>query len=213
MTHVMSADQWQVLCEVEKHWLKKNELLDLTKLAAKLHLNPVELVEALSSPLLKQSFEARGIPLYTDTDQDLTPVQVACINLILNVADRRTLKDKLNSLGVKPSTYYGWKKQKHFADVLRDQGEKLFGNNQAEVHAALTKAALEGDTNAIKYWNQLSGRFDPSKTVEGVNVRYVMQALLEVIQTHVHDEDTLRAISDGFMAVLDIPGAPRAINQ
>lgn len=202
MSQVMSSQQWDVLCKVEQYWFKKEDFPATSWLATKTGLDQVTVVEALSSPLVKQSLEARGIPLFSDLEEDLNPRQIACINLVLNVADRRTLSMKLQALGIPASTYYAWKKQKPFSDALKKQGERLFGDTQAEVHVALTKQAIDGDINAIKLYNQMSGRFDSAKSVEKMNVQFVMMKLLEVIQKHVRDPEALKAIAGEFGALM-----------
>lgn len=200
---ILKPAEWDVLVCIEDLWLRKEQIPAVTAIATKTGLDQVAVVDALSNPLLQKSLEARGIPTYTDLDDSLNAKQIACINLIMNVSDRRSEAAKLRALGIPPATFYGWKRQKPFSDALRTQGEKLFGDTQSQVHVALAKAAMDGDVNAIKYYNQVSGRFDTARTVEQLNVKFVMQKLLETIQTHVHDPVVLMAIAEDFATLIE----------
>lgn len=198
---LMNRDEWNILHYVEEHWLRKGEFPALSKIAKDMVLDQVKVVEALSSPLLQKSLDARGIP-WMEVDDRLTPIQVATINLILNVSDKRSTPVKLKSLGVNPSTYKGWRRQKQFMLVMREQGERLFGETMPEVHKALMDKALEGDPTSLKLYYAMAGRWDDKKSVESMNIRFVMVKLLEVIQTHVRDPEALQAIAADFEALL-----------
>ncbi len=202
MSEVLSSESYSILCYVEDRWFQKEQFPAVSEIAKKTGIDQVKVVEQLSSPLLKRSLEARGIPLFADLDDILSPQQIACINLLLNVSDSRTQGEKLKALGIKPATFYGWKRQKKFMDAFRRQGERLFGDTQAQVHYALAKSAMNGDINAIKYYNQVSGRYDSSKTVELMNVKFLMQKMLETIQRHVTDPAQLQAIAQEFEALM-----------
>lgn len=201
MGQIMSQDQWKILCLIEDQWMRKEKFPAVNWLATKTGIDQVKVVECLSNPLLQQSLEARGIPMFSDLEETLKPQQIAIINLLLNPADRRSQTAKLQALGINPSTFYGWKRQKVFQEALRTQGERLFGDTQAEVHLALTKQAIAGDMNAIKYYNEMSGRYNPRQTDEKLNVQMVILRLYETIQKHIQDPDVLTAIANDFSEV------------
>lgn len=204
MSEVMTSEAYAILCYVEDRWFQKELFPAVSEISKKTGIDQVKVVESLSSPLLKQSLESRGIPLFADLDDVLSPKQIALINLLLNVSDTRSESQKVAALGIKPATFYGWKRQKKFREAYNKMAERLFGDTQPQVHAALAKLAISGDLNAIKYFNQMSGRYDSSKTIEAINVRFVMQKLIEVIQTHVKDPVALEAISQEFASLLEI---------
>lgn len=198
---VLTEDEYRILTYIEDQWLRKELFPSLAEIARKTHIDQVKVVDALSSDLFKKSLDALGIPQFTDIE-GLTEKQIVAINLVLNPSDNRSVAAKLRAIGVSPVTYNGWKRQKHFMEAMRNQGEKLFGQTQPEVHAALVKQALQGDMQAIKYYNQMSGRFDSSRTVEHMNVQLVMTKLLETIQKHVKDPVALSAIAEEFSGLL-----------
>lgn len=208
---ILNEDEYRILTYIEDQWLRKELFPSLAEIARKTHIDQVKVVDALSSDLMKRALEVRGIPLFDDMDQ-LSEKQIVAINLVLNPSDQRSIAMKLKAIGVSPQTYAGWKRQKVFMEALRNQGEKLFGQTQPEIHASLIKQALQGDIQAIKYYNQMSGRFDSAKSVQDVNIHFVMTALLEVIQRNVKDPQALENIANEFQGILNVGSNQRQIN-
>lgn len=197
----MNRDEWLVLCAVEEHYMKKEEFPAVSTISRKTQIDQVRVVEALSNPLLQRSLDARGIP-WMQVDNSLSPAQVACINLLLNISDPRSKTMKLKALGISPITFKGWQKQKHFSEAMYDQGKKLFGESVPEIHKALLEKAVDGDMMAIKQVYAMQGIWDDHKSVEQMNIKFVMVKLLEVIQSHVRDPEALQAIASEFEGLL-----------
>lgn len=166
----------------------------MTKIAQMTKYTQTEVVEALSNPLVQRSLDNRGIP-WEITDQRLNPLQVATLNLLFNPADTRSQTAKLKALGVNPNQFKRWQSYKPFMDAMKEMGERLFGENTGLVIKALTDKALEGDVNASKLYLAMAGRWDSAKTVEATNIQFLLTKVLECIQTHVRDQDTLMAIA------------------
>lgn len=198
----MNRQDWDILCYVEEHWTLKEEFPTPSLISQKTGYPQELVVESLFKDVVKKAMGNRGIAAVSSHDDRLTPEQIACINTLLNVSDQRTLGQKLSALGIHPSTYKGWKKQRHFMEAMRAEGEKLFGETMPEVHTSLMNKALEGDVNALKLYYAMAGRWDDKRSVESLNIRFVMLKLLEVIQKHVQDKNTLEAIASEFDGLL-----------
>lgn len=192
---LLTEIQFDILVFIEEAWLKTGKFPAFSTISSKVGHPQEVVVEAISDPQMKAALDRRGIT-YLDADR-LTAQQIACINLLLNVSDRRDIKEKLKALGIPQTTYYGWKKQSHFMKAYKDAGEKLFGETQVEVNAALVKSALSGDMKAIEYYNKVSGRFNDRRDQQ-VDLRRVMYSMMESIQKHIQNPETLRAIAYDF---------------
>lgn len=210
MSNLLSENQWNVLTFVEEMHLKNGKFPSLSLISRKTGVDQVSIVECLSDPLMKRSLEARGIQWEVIDDERLSPKQLACIQLLLNVTDGQNIKAKLDSLGISQSTYYGWKRQPYFMQAYREASENLYGESIPEVHRSLIANAVSGDINAQKLMLAISGRWDTAKSVEGMNVQFVLMKVLEVIQRHVRDKDTLEAIAGEFEGILN-PETQKAI--
>ena len=124
----------------------------------------------------------------------LSPQQLAVANAMLNLADRRSDKKKLEDFKVSPAIYANWKKQDKFNRYLRERAEEVLGNSIGEVHLALIDSATSGDIGAMKLFYDITGRHSPgSKQVE--NVRGMLVRVIEAVQRHVKDPAVLQAIA------------------
>lgn len=200
---LLTKEEWEILNCIEEFHLRAGKFPALSTIAKRTGIDQVLIVESLSNPLLQRSLEARGINFNLVDDERLKPVQLAAIQLLLNVTDTRNIKEKLASLGVKSATYQGWKKQPYFMAAYREASENLYGESLPEVHRSLVSNAIEGDLSSQKLVLAISGRWDTSKSVEGMNVQFVLMKVLEVIQKHVKDKDALEAIAGEFEGLLN----------
>lgn len=197
----LNADEWAILCFIDEQWLRKHEFPAVQKIMKATHLDMNKVVEAISNPLLQKSLDARGIP-WMEVDDRLTEQQVNCINLVMNGSDQRSISMKLKALGINPGTYNGWKRQPHFLKALRDRSEKLYGESLPEIQKSIIDGAIDGDYQKQKLVMAIAGRWDDKKSVESMNIKFVMVKLLEVIQTHVRDPQALQAIAAEFEGLL-----------
>lgn len=205
----MNADDWDICVGVEEYWTKHGEFPAFSIIQSMTGLPQEKIANSLFKDVVKKALDVRGIS-YTHENERLSARQIAVINTLLNISDTRSETRKLLDLGVAPATYRGWKKQPYFMTYMKEQGEKLFAETQTQVHVALAKKASEGDIQAIKLFNEMSGRWDSTKTVEAMNVRFVMTRLLECIQQRIRDPEILQAIAEDFEGILT-EGSQKAI--
>jgi Helix-turn-helix of insertion element transposase len=182
----------------EQYALLNGELPSVEKLSAVL-LAPESTVElALSKSEVRNALDRRGVLLQTPGYR-LSAEQLAVANTILDFTDGRSEKRKLDDLGVSSAKYQAWLSQPAFQSYIKQRSENLLGNTQHVAHTALVDSVRSGDVQAIKYYNELTGRFS-SKSVGEMNVQYFMAKVLEVIQRHC-DPDTMRLIAAEFEVI------------
>ncbi len=86
----------------------------------------------------------------------LTPIQLALANLLLNLQDKKPVKEKLKELsqefGVEVTTqqYNVWLRQPAFADYLKQRAESMFKSSDFAAYNGLVKSVESGDLNGIK---------------------------------------------------------------
>lgn len=210
---IMTPDCWRVIKCCEKSWHTKGEIPSMEILSRKLKLQPEELKVIFSNKAFQTGWEVRGMPWELEdsdvgiglkaTDHQLTAEQISVANVMLNVMDPRSPKQRLREMGINPITYASWGKQKAFIDYVTNKGEELFGQHMGDVHRALTNEAVNGNMAAIKFWYEISGRHDSAKTVEAMNIRFVMERVIHVIQRYVKDPRQLEAIAHDFDEILN----------
>lgn len=171
--------------------------IEIVLLRAEWSFTDAELDEALESNLLIKSLAARGI-IHPSTEKNsttyLTKEQQAVIAALNNSRDTRSDVKKLNDLGVSARQFSGWMHNKRFTEHMRDSAENMLANSIADGHNALIRGVRKGDTNAIKLFFELTGRYNPAYENQ-VNLQEFMMNVIEAIQKHVHDPQILQALA------------------
>lgn len=166
--------------------------------AASFYLN------AFKSTKFVDALAARGISIRgIGKDQDhgiLTEEQLVAANVMLDLRDNRSQRKKLGDLNIPTARWEGWLRDTAFQNYLRQRAENLLGDNLHESHLALVDRVRSGDVSAIKYFNEITGRFVP-RSDEKVDVNAILMQVLEVLQKHVKDPDTLVAVAEDLLAL------------
>lgn len=136
----------------------------------------------------------------------LTEEQLTVANVLLDMTDTRSAKKKLQDLGVSTAKYQAFLKDPGFQNYIRARAENALGDNQHEAHLALIDRVRSGDMGAIKYFNELTGRYVPARGDEAMNVTMVLIRVLEIIQRFVSDAKVQEAIAQEFLKLSE-PGA------
>jgi len=153
----------------------------------------------------REALEERGIPLYNLGDPEsgsyvLTPNQLVAANVMLDLRDNRSQKKKLQELGIPTQTWEAWLRDPAFQHYIRTRAENILGDNIHESHLALVDRVRSGDVAAIKYFNEITGRYVPAATGQ-VDVAQVLMRVLEVIQRFVLDPATQSLIADELLTI------------
>ena len=142
----------------------------------------------------------RGLEGGPSGDTFLTEEQLVTANTMLDLRDNRSQTKKLRELGVSTAKWEGWLRDPAFQSYLRTRAEAMLPDNMHESHLALLDRVRSGDVNAIKYFNEITGRYNPNAH-DKADVNAVLMMVLEVIQRHVTDPKQLVGISDDLIAI------------
>lgn len=158
---------------------------------------------ALKNADFLEALERRGLPNpVTDIYQGvLSPLQLAVANALLDLHDNRSQRKKLQEFGVTTAKYNAWLRDPAFKTYLQRRAENFLGDNQHEAHLALVDRVKSGDVGAIKYYNEMTGRFTPSSAKAPVDINAVLMAVLEAIQRRITDPQLLSELSDDLLAI------------
>lgn len=159
--------------------------------------------DSIKSDLFRAAMDSRGISVRSLDDADngvLTEEQLAAANTMLDLRDNRSQKKKLADLGIPTQKWEAWLRDAAFQAYLRQRAENLLGDNIHESHLALVDRVRSGDINAIKYYNEITGRYTP-RSDSSIDVNIVLLRVLETIQKHVKDPLVLEAIGDDLASI------------
>lgn len=218
----LTPEQYEFLLYMEQTYWKRSLLPTLEQLKAE----GVEVTEDFylscwTNPAFVANLKGRGLPdtvmlhiLETIGVGDkrpafskyvLTEQQMTVANMLLDVHDSRARVKKLTEAGVSLSEFNAWLKDPAYQAYCRERAEQLLLENQSDAHIALIGRVRQGDLGAIKYFNAITGRFAESRA-SGVTINNnfgseLLRGVVEVIQRHVKDPETLRAIADDILVL------------
>lgn len=175
---------------------------------------PRELLEyLLGNDQFSKALEMRGA-IEPNSTVGLTERQILTLNMLTNFADTRSIDTKLRSAGIKKSEFQQWLgRDTKFKRMYRALSEDLFDHAQAAVNVATVQGAVNGDIRFVKYFNEMTGRWDPS-TQQSMDVQVLLRGIAEILTSTIHDPELLRQIG-GKLSILmgTIPGAEGAFSS
>jgi len=197
---LLSKEQLELILWVEEIWLSERRFPSNDDLKKRFSLTEADLLNIVNDPKVQLAFDNRGID-YAKQHGSLSPVQVSAVSLVLgSVGDRRSLNSKLKSLGVTEQTWRSWMKQKRFKSYVNQRAQEVFHDFEPEARIALMQSVSKGDFNAIKYYFEMTGVYNP-KQEEVLQVQIIITKLMEAIQRHVEPKQ-LEAIQLEFEAII-----------
>lgn len=193
-----------------------SDIIEYLKFTKKHRVNP-EFIESLkSNPLFRASMESRGINCnYSDGELrhalELTGQQQAAVSVMLNLVDRRSNEKKLRDIGVSSEMWTTWMQNNVFAEYVRERSEVMLSHATHEAHMGLMRGIQGGNTASIKLYYEMTGRYNPNEE-NNVNIRLIIGQVLEAIQKHVRDPETLNSIAIEMSQITIAAGAAGSVS-
>lgn len=203
----LNEDDITILSYVEQYfWENKGKIPTVELIADKLKYSNDIVERAWKRPRFRDALVARGIVVSRRADGVLTPQQMLLTTILLNVEDKRSLRQKLKDVNVSVVQYNSWLRDPAFHNYIRMRSEEMFKNTDSEAYRALSDAATSGDVAALKLFFEMRGIYQPRIDVR-VNVETVVYQVVEIIAKYVKDGPTLEAIATEIEKLELKPGA------
>lgn len=170
----------------------------------KYQINSQHIAELKENPLFIASMKSRGINL---EDYVITQRQMAAAAVMLNLTDRRSDEKKLRDIGVSTEEFQTWIQNRNFAEYMRQRSELMIENSVHLAHMGLMRGVNQGNTASIKLYYEMTGRYNPNEENQ-VNVRLLIGRVLEAIQKHVRDPNTLNSLAIELSQLAIEAGSP-----
>jgi hypothetical protein len=206
--HKLNFKDREVISYCERYYLlNRGSFPSVAEIALNCKISTARVKYTLENSNVTEAFVHRGIENWDKTVDSsyLSPEQIACAALIANFADTRKVADKLDLVGVTPTQYYAWLNNPAYKEFVRSLAESSLENTHHEAIGAFIQLVRNGDLAAIKYYFEITGYADSS---DAINLKLTIQRVIESIQRHVKDPETLAKIA------MEIQGhAPVASSQ
>lgn len=147
---------------------------------------------------VRKNLVARGISFASSGI--LTEQQLTAANVMLDLTDNRSRKKKLGDLGIPTQLWESWLSDPAFQHYIRERSERILGSNQHEAHLALIDRVKSGDISAVKYYNEITGRYVPNRG-DSVDVPSLLMRVIEIIQKHVSSNEEAALIAEDLLTL------------
>lgn len=199
----LNEQQWELVNFTEQEYLSHGSIPTADRINNLGLASPETWRAFLKNEDVRGSLLARGIPLSHLTggkSHALTEEQLTAANTMLDLRDNRSQVKKLKDLGVPTQKWEAWLRDPGFQNYLRTRAEGILGDNQHEAATALLDRVRSGDTNAIKFYYEITGRYSQQRN-DSVNVPALLMRVMEIIQKHVSDAQIMSDIADEFLTL------------
>lgn len=165
--------------------------------------------DCLKNSTFNKCLELRGLTPYTSLNSKGNPPaylsgqQLEAANCMLDLRDNRSQKNKLKDLGVSSQLWETWLRVPAFNKYLKLRSEQILGDNSFEAHLSLVDRVRSGDLGAIKYYNEITGRYVPAANKGQVDIQVVLYQVLEIVQQLVPDVEVQAAIAKRLMGLAE----------
>lgn len=200
----------ETLRRIDLYWQEHKKVPSHQLLADTLKISIDEVRELFEHPdfirLLQKSYYWEA---YQRSDTDLSTQQLLCLNVLANVYDKRSHTQKFRELKITPSQFNKWMQEPVFSRALNERVQQNFHDDGWKVFQSILDTASTGDTNAAKFYMELTGRYVPQTRNTNVNANISIKAvdlLVEVLMRHLghlpNGAQLLEAIGQDFQSVL-----------
>jgi len=195
---------------IEQYWFMENKIPSIESAVEK--GIDRDLYETwISSKPFREDLAKRGLPITVsggDSFVTLTDRQMLAVELITDLIDNRSIKVKLAEAGIESKEWVRWLADPSFASYINSKTEMQLKSHQHEANLALMDKVRESDVSAIKYYNEMMGRFSTSKAAIGsIDPGWLIQHVIEILQEEtkvvlIHDPDLMKRIADKLMGLI-----------
>jgi hypothetical protein len=165
--------------------------------------------DIMSTVEFSVAMQSKGVP-WDEMDQ-LTPAQLAALEVMTNPLRGGTHSQRLKAAGCTELEWRMWKKNAVFAAHFKALVKDRFTDNTELIDLAIVQGALSGKLENAKYLDELTGRHDPNKQ-QAINVQALLIRIVEIVQLSGASAEAIANIAQGMQNLvdgMDIAGAKR----
>lgn len=190
------------------HWNTKGVMPSVAEVAAAFNQNMVVVQNFVDDDAFRKHLVIRGLPL--SKRSVLNPDQLKCIVILTDPTVKGGLRERLKLAGVHYNTYRSWMQMHEFKDAFTKLAEQILDNSLADVNQGLVQAANRGDVAAIKFYYEVTGRYNPQDR-QVMDVMAVLSGVVEIIQRRITDPTLLSLLATDLQNLSTTSGVPGTI--
>lgn len=210
---VLSEEDLLLVAYIEENFWTNSVTPPVGNIAGALSMRPETVDELLRNETIAEYLGSRGIPnplVDSPSVEGLTAQQLFCANILLNAQDKSSLREKLKMAGVSVQQYYAWLNDSKFSGYLQQRAERVFAATEWQVRQKLVDNAVEGETQAIKLYFEMIGKY-VSRSEHTVNVEGLLSQVVEIV-SYFLDQQQMLEFANMIEVLLQTGTVPKKLN-
>lgn len=206
----LTSLQVSILAFVEQVFWESGVLPTPEAVSEELTCRASTVVDTFVNETFRAALVTKGIPveslvtpgkLIKSPSKALSPQQILVANLMLNVHDNRSQREKLAWAKVSSQKYHAWLRQPAFVEFINKRAEQMFSSSDHLAYRSLIKNVTAGDPKSLDLFFRMRGIYNPSLNVN-LNINAVLTQIIEIVSRHV-PPDVMTTIANELDAVLE----------
>jgi hypothetical protein len=190
---VLDEEDLVLVAYIEEQFWLHNITPPVGNIAEALEYDGKRVIELLHDEQINNYLRSRAVPnplVEPVETKGLTAQQILVANMVLNSMDKKSMREKLKTVGVSSQTYYAWMNNPNFANYIQARSERMFTQSEWQIRQALVETAADGDVSAIKLYMEMIGKYVP-RMEHSVNLEGLLSQVVEIVSYFLEKEQML----------------------
>lgn len=215
----LSEYDLRLVAFIEEYFWNTGASPPVVKIVEALDIDEKRVTETLKHPTIHEYLNSRSVnnPLDELIKSDgLTAHQLFTANILLNIQDKQSLREKLKAANCSVMQYYAWLADDRFSGYIQRRCEQVFNRSKWQVDQSLLDNATNGDTGAQRLYYELTGKLSRDINVN-FNVEGLLSQVVEIVSnaigSHTNHQlagEIMLEISSGIEYLIQTGQAPQA---
>lgn len=189
----LSERQVDCLTYIEQQFMLEGSVPTVDKISDVFGVSKATVRKWLKSDEFNYILNFKGITVRRASGV-LSSNQLMIAEMLLNISDRRSKREKCEAAGITVQQLAAWKRDPQFNDYMQKRAEQLFKDSDDVAYLNVVKNMESGDLKAAQFYFEMSGKYQPSMRHD-VNLDSFVAVLIEILQARVQDPQTLELIA------------------
>lgn len=187
------ANPEDLLNYITSYYQSKGHIPTVAAIALALNYSPMAVQRIVESRDFRlKAVHSRKLPLIKKSL--LSPDEFRAVAIMTDPRIKGGLNTRLKAAGLSMQQYNNLMLQPEFKEAITTNAEMILTNSLAEVNTGLVNAAAKGDVPAIKFYYEVTGRYNPNDQ-KVMDVMAVLSGVVEILQKHITDPATLERLA------------------
>lgn len=205
----LTERQADCLVFIKQIYMTEGMIPSVEKIADVFDVSVATAKKWLDSEAFKHLLLRQGV-MPAKIDGVLSAPQLAIAEMLLDLNDKRSKREKCEAAGISVNQLAVWRKDATFNGYMQRRAKDLFHGSNDIAYMSVLKNMDNGDMNATRLYMEMTGQYQPAAHRD-VDLGAFLNSVIEILQVEIQDPATLERIAEHFDNLLS--GKPVVLEQ